>query len=133
MFVIDPRDKSPLYEQLIRQLRWQVTMGFLSPNDPLPSVRQLSTELGINPNTIQKAYRMMEEQGLIYSRQGRGSFVTPQVSQQQARERKAQEERLREVLKTARDMGISREQVEDMVDGVYRAREEASDAAGKEE
>ena len=94
MFVIDPRSKAPIYEQLREQLRWQITMGFLAPDEPLPSVRALSAELGINPNTIQKAYREMEQEGLIYSRPGRGNFVTPQTGEQRKRQQEKQTQAL---------------------------------------
>ncbi len=124
MFVIDPRSKAPIYEQLREQLRWQITMGFLAPDEPLPSVRTLSAELGINPNTIQKAYREMEQEGLIYSRPGRGSFVTPKTGEQRKRQQESQAELLGQEIRKARDMGISRAEVESLVREVY------GDAAG---
>ena len=57
MFLLNPQSKLPLYEQLVEQLRKQIVLGNAAPGSPLPSVRQLSVELGVNPNTIQKAYR----------------------------------------------------------------------------
>ncbi len=119
MFVIDPRDKSPLYEQLIRQLRWQIGMGYLSPDEPLPSVRQLSGELGINPNTIQKAYRQMEQEGLIYSRPGRGSFVTATLTEEREKQKQAKRESLREELKAAREMGITKDEAQSLINEIY--------------
>ncbi len=56
MFLLNPQSKLPLYEQLVEQLRKQIVLGNAAPGSPLPSVRQLSVELGVNPNTIQKAY-----------------------------------------------------------------------------
>ena len=106
LFVIDPRNKAPLYEQLAQQLRWQIAMGFLTGDEPLPSVRQLSAELGINPNTIQKAYRLMEQEGLIYTLPGRGNFVTPAVTEQRRKQQEAQLALLEKELKRAREMGI---------------------------
>ena len=55
MFLINPQSKLPLYEQLVEQLRRQIVLGTVFPDAPLPSVRQLSVELGVNPNTVQKA------------------------------------------------------------------------------
>ena len=120
MFVIDPRSKAPLYEQLKEQLRWQITMGFLAPDEPLPSVRTLSAELGINPNTIQKAYREMEQEGLIYSRPGRGSFVTPATGEQRRKQQESQLGLLRQEIRKAREMGISREQIDALSAEEYR-------------
>ena len=116
MFVIDPRSKKPIYEQLLEQLRWQITMGYLGPDEPLPSVRNLSMELGINPNTIQKAYRQMEQEGLIYSRPGRGSFVTQATGQKQ---QERQMTLLGGEMRKAREMGISRESLAKLVSDIY--------------
>ena len=119
MFVIDPRSKKPIYEQLLDQLRWQITMGFLEPDEPLPSVRNLSMELGINPNTIQKAYRQMEQEGLIYSRPGRGSFVTPATGEQRQKQRESQLSLLQGEIRKAKEMGISGESLEKLVEEIY--------------
>ena len=71
MFLVNPKSKQPIYEQLVEQLRRQLILGGIKAGAPLPSVRQLAMELGINPNTIQKAYRRMEAEGMILSVPGR--------------------------------------------------------------
>ena len=119
MFVIDPRSKAPIYEQLREQLRWQITMGFLAPDEALPSVRSLSAELGINPNTIQKAYREMEQEGLIYSRPGRGSFVTPATGEQRRRQQEGQMALLEQEIRKAKDMGIRRAELEALAERIF--------------
>ena len=119
MFGIDPRSKAPIYEQLREQLRWQITMGFLAPDEPLPSVRTLSAELGINPNTIQKAYREMEQEGLIYSRPGRGSFVTSSTGETRKKQWDGQMETLRQQIRQAREMGIEKEEIEKLIGEIY--------------
>ena len=75
MIHIDPRDKRPLYEQIIQKLTDIMLYGGLGADDRLPSVRQLASLLSINPNTIQRAYLELERQGYIYSVKGKGSFV----------------------------------------------------------
>ena len=72
---IDFRDKRPLYEQVSSKLAELILQGVLAPDEPLPSVRSLAVELSINPNTIQKAYSVLEQQGYTYSVSGRGSFA----------------------------------------------------------
>ena len=119
MFVIDPRSRAPIYEQLLEQLRWQITMGFLAPDEALPSVRSLSAELGINPNTIQKAYREMEQEGLIYSRPGRGSFVTPATGEQRRRQQEGQMALLEQEIRKAKDMGIRRAELEALAERIF--------------
>ena len=123
MFVIDPRDKAPLYEQLAGQLRKQIAMGILAADEPLPSVRQLSGELGINPNTIQKAYRQMETEGLIYSCPGRGSFVTPDVGIQRRRQQVLQLELVEREMRKALEMGVEPAVLRELTDSVTGAEE----------
>ncbi|PLR94153.1 GntR family transcriptional regulator [Bacillus sp. T33-2] len=75
MFELDMRSRKPIYEQLVEKLKELIINEVLKPDEQLPSVRTLAQQLTINPNTIQKAYRELENQGYIYSVQGRGSFV----------------------------------------------------------
>ena len=75
MIVLDYRDSRPLYQQVKDSLRRMMLTGLLSPEEKLPSVRALATQLAINPNTIQRAYAELETEGYIYSVTGRGSFV----------------------------------------------------------
>lgn len=76
MIVLDYRDSRPLYQQVKDSLRRMMLTGLLEPDEKLPSVRSLATQLGINPNTIQRAYAELEAEGYIYSVAGRGSFVS---------------------------------------------------------
>ncbi len=75
MFQIDSLSRQPVYEQLIEQMERFILLGLLHPGDQLPSVRSLSVELSINPNTIQKAYGELDTRGIIYSIPGIGCFV----------------------------------------------------------
>ena len=75
MIHLDYRDARPIYAQIADNLRAQIAAGVLQPEDRLPSVRELAAELAINPNTIQRAYRELESQGMIASVAGKGCFV----------------------------------------------------------
>ena len=75
MVHLDYRDARPIYTQITDGFRDQIITGILQPGDKMPSVRELATELTINPNTIQRAYRELESQGWISSVPGKGSFV----------------------------------------------------------
>ena len=72
--ISDPMDRMPLYEQIQAQIARHVMHGLLKEGDQLPSVRQLALDVGINPNTVQKAYRELERRGLI-ARCGARSFI----------------------------------------------------------
>lgn len=76
MIVLDYRDSRPLYQQVKASLRRMMLTGLLEPDEKLPSVRSLATQLAINPNTIQRAYAELEAEGYIYAVAGRGSFVS---------------------------------------------------------
>ncbi|HUF49260.1 MAG TPA: GntR family transcriptional regulator [Longimicrobiales bacterium] len=72
---LDEKDARPLYQQIIDEVRRAMVVGTLASEDALPSVRQLATELRVNPTTVQQAYRELEREGLVYVRRGQGTFV----------------------------------------------------------
>ncbi len=75
MVQLNYRDAKPIYEQIKEGLRKLVVSGALSAGEKLPSVRELASQLAINPNTIQRAYRELENEGYIYTLVGKGTFV----------------------------------------------------------
>jgi len=75
MVHLDYRDVRPIYSQIAEGFRAQITAGILRPDERLPSVRELAVELSINPNTIQRAYRLLEAEGWIATVPGKGCFV----------------------------------------------------------
>lgn len=83
---INYRDPRPIYEQVRDGLRRLIVSGTLPLGEKLPSVRELSTQLTINPNTIQRAYRELETEGYICSVAGRGSYVCAQIPDDPARQ-----------------------------------------------
>lgn len=72
---IDPSSGTPIYRQIVDQVRQAVASGVLRPGDRLPSVRELAVELAVNPNTIAKAYQELERDGVIETPRGKGSYV----------------------------------------------------------
>lgn len=75
MFQLDVRSRKPIYEQLVEKIKELIINQILKPGEQLPSVRMLSSQLTVNPNTIQRAYRELEGQGYLYSVLGKGNFV----------------------------------------------------------
>lgn len=76
MFLINLQGNDPIFEQIMKQITKFIEVGVLLPNDKLPSVRTLAQELGINPNTVAKAYQLLEEEGIVYTYQKKGVFVS---------------------------------------------------------
>jgi GntR family transcriptional regulator len=105
---LDPSLVTPIYLQIVEQIRYQVARGALRPDDELPSVRALSSEHLINPNTVVRAYLELEREGLLYKSRGRGTYVSPDAAAMVAAERRRiVSERLAEAVREARELGLS--------------------------
>lgn len=76
MFQLDVKGRKSIYEQVVDNLKELIVSGVLAENEKLPSVRELSGQLTVNPNTVQKAYRELERQGYVYTTSGLGTFVS---------------------------------------------------------
>lgn len=87
MISVNYRDPRPIYEQIMDNVRRLVISGAMVPEEKLPSVRELASQLAINPNTIQRAYRELESQGWIYSVSGKGSFIAQRGEVDESRRR----------------------------------------------
>jgi len=110
---LNPRSPIPLYEQIANRVRLAVASGQLRPAAALPSVRQLATELRVNPATVVQAYRDLEGEGFVEMRQGAGTFVREVAPQARARERARQAAALvRELLAQAARLGVSRQELQ---------------------
>lgn len=119
MLFLDYQDRRPIYEQILEKFRLLILSGAMEPDSRMPSVRQLAMELSINPNTIQRAYMELEQQGLIYPVKGRGSFVTGSSEIR----RIGMEEILRELRETTekcRTFGIKEEEIIHVIRECYK-------------
>ena len=123
MISIDYQSKLPLYEQIAGRFRTLILQGVLPPDSQMPSVRSLAVELSINPNTIQKAFSLLEQEGYIYPVKGRGNFVayTAELSQ---KEQASLLETAKTLMDRGRALGITKAQYLDLVNDVYRKGEE---------
>ncbi len=93
MIQIDYRSPKAIYEQVRDEIKRLIMKGVLREDEKIPSVREIAGTLAINPNTIQRAYRELENEGFIYSVKGKGNFVSPRQDAEQA-------ERIRELLES---------------------------------
>jgi GntR family transcriptional regulator len=108
LIVIDYRDRKPIYEQIVEKFQMLIIKGVLEPDTQMPSVRSLATELSINPNTIQKAYSLLEQQGFIYPVKGRGNFVSGNQALVEQR-KNIFLQKLKTLIKEGKEIGISKE------------------------
>ncbi len=110
MFLIDYKDRRPIYEQVIEKFQQMILCGALGANTPMPSVRNLAMELSLNPNTIQRAYQELERKGYIYTIKGKGSFVS-EASLAADNKRKEIRQELQTVVDKALLAGVTAEEL----------------------
>lgn len=110
MIRLNYRDASPIYEQIKNGLKRLIVSGALKEGEKLPSVRSLATDLAINPNTIQKAYNELENEGYIYSVPGKGSFACGEIRGDDKRKEELKKQ-IREMLAELRFLGVPREEL----------------------
>lgn len=109
-------DGTPIYAQIIRHIKRGAVAGTVRDGDELPSRRVLSALLGVNPNTVQKAYRTLEEEGLIVSHIGAKSYVALTPTQLAAVRDELLETDARAVVAALRQMGLSRDEAKSLID-----------------
>ena len=116
MVHLDYRDGRPIYAQIMDGIRDQILAGILEPGEKLPSVRELASQLAINPNTIQRSYRSLELEGWIATVPGKGCFV---CGNQQVMKREQQRvlQQLDEVVSQLHAMGMETEEIIDHLRG----------------
>lgn len=125
MFQIDRFGRTPIYEQIIDQTQRLIASGLLNEGDQLPSVRVLSQELSVNPNTLQKAYSELERRGLCVSAPGNGRFVTADAFRLVGEGLKGRLEEIRHIAEELCAAGLPVEQVLDTVNAAYGKEIEA--------
>ena len=119
MFQIDVMSRTPVYEQLIEQVEKFILTGILSEGDKIPSVRSLSMELSVNPNTIQKAFAELDRRGLISSVPGKGCFVSEKALNVLKVSKRGNLKELSEQIRELSLAGVTREEVISCVNKVF--------------
>lgn len=120
MFELDLRSRLPIYEQLVEKFKELIISEVLKVDEKLPSVRTLSKQLTINPNTIQKSYRELERQGYIYSIKGKGSFVMSSKNITNSEKLENIKKELAKNLSEAIYLGMDKVEIIDMVSQTER-------------
>lgn len=119
MLQIDKMSRQPIYEQIVEQIERQVLTGIIKEGDRVSSVRELSAALGINPNTIQKAYLELDRKGIIASSPGLGSFITAGALQTLRDEQKSKLSQLEALVSALALANISKEDILNAVERAY--------------
>ena len=119
MIVLDYQDRRPLYEQIEEKFRHLILNGALQPGSRMPSVRQLAMELSINPNTIQRAYMQLEQEGLIYPVKGKGNFISD-IGEIRRISMNSYKMELKVLVKKGKNLGMSEEELVGVIRKCYR-------------
>ncbi|HHZ00733.1 MAG TPA: GntR family transcriptional regulator [Sedimentibacter sp.] len=131
MIRIDNESPKPIYEQIYDEIIRLIFSKSLKPDEKLPSVRELASMIRINPNTIQKAYKYLEEDNYIYSVKGVGNFVKDADELRNLHIKNTKDELYR-VIKTLKDLGFRDERILEMVKEVLtQGSKGGSDVKGK--
>ena len=116
---LDPSQARPLYLQIIDEVRRAVVRGDIEQDECLPSVRELSSELGVNPSTVRQAFQVMEREGLVYFQRGRGTFVSSTATSENEATKVAEQVAER-AIREAHGSGIT---VDDLLSAILKLRE----------
>ena len=109
---INPAASTPIYTQIIEQVRYQIATGALNKDDELPSVRALAKEHLINPNTVARAYLELERDGDIYKRRGMGTYVAEKEGRMELAEKlHVVEDLIEKALEQGQELGLSADQI----------------------
>ena len=115
--IIETNAPEPVYEQIVRQIHDSVKSGKLRPNTALPTVRQLAEDLAVNRNTIARAFRILEDQGVIMTAGRKGTFIRPDAAREVVKAKATRAERvLRRVVKSLLIDGMSRKEIAHIFD-----------------
>ena len=119
MITVDLKSRIPIYEQIVDSVKSAILSRALLPDEQLPAVRRLAVELAINPNTIQKAYAILEAQGIVYSVAGRGSFVSSETGALFDLHRAKIAEDLKKNFNDAKISGMEKEEILLLLESIW--------------
>lgn len=128
MFQLDLKSRKSIYEQIVDNVKELIITGMLHPEDKIPSVRELSKTLTVNPNTIQKAYRELEYQGYLYTVSGLGTFVaSPSLLPTDEKRINVLKQQMRENIKELLYLGCSLDRIKKILEELLEERSDWND------
>ncbi len=126
MVKLDYKNDKPLHEQITIGIKDLIISGALTPHEQLPSVRELSVSLTVNPNTVQRAYKTLETEGVIYSIRGKGNFVSATI-EADTKQLNSLYSALHETAAELAFYGEPKEKLMDVIEDIYKERNEIDD------
>lgn len=118
MIIIDYRSRTPIFEQIKEQIMNLINIGELKPDDKLPSIRQLASDLNLNVNTVKRAFQELETEKVTYSVPGKGVFISPSAIANELVLDNAESE-LKRILTSSKAKGVTQERIIALVNEIY--------------
>ena len=111
MITLDYQSRTPIYEQIVNEIERYISLGILKANEQLPSIREFAMTLGVNPNTVKKAYEELERRGSIAVVSTKGTFVSKNIGGVSQRKIKEIISRMKEEIRELEQLGVSKEEI----------------------
>ena len=111
MINLDYQSRTPIYEQIVNEIERFVVLGILKPNEQISSIREMATNLGINPNTVKKAYEELENRGTIITISTKGSFIADKTDDVFKRKIKEKINTIKQEICELEKMGVTKEEI----------------------
>lgn len=108
---LDYSSRIPIYEQIVNEIEKFVSLGVLKENEQIPSIRELASNLGINPNTVKKAYTILENKKVIISKSTKGSFITENITNVKKQTINTHFEEIKAIMLKLNKLGISNKEI----------------------
>ena len=115
MINLDYQSRTPIYEQIVEQVERYVALGILKPEEQIPSVRDMSTDLGINPNTVKKAYTELERRGVTVTISTKGTFIASNTKKIVEDKIEEKLKKIRNLIEEIEQLGLTKEEIKKML------------------
>lgn len=116
MINIDYTDRTPIYEQIVKEIEKHVALGILKEKEQIMSIRELATTLGINPNTVKKAYSILEAKGIIVSISTKGTFIKEESSKIKQETINNYLKEIKSIIEKIEKLGLTKEEIINKLD-----------------
>ncbi len=108
---IDYQSRTPIYEQIVKAIENMVAIGVLKPNEQISSIRELALSLSINPNTVKKAYDILENKNIIVSKSTKGTFITSDINKAKEEKISFLTNEIKEKIKELEALGLTKDKI----------------------
>ena len=117
---IDYQSRTPIYEQIVKAIENMVAIGVLKPNEQISSIRELALSLSINPNTVKKAYDILENKNIIVSKSTKGTFITSDINKAKEEKISFLTNEIKETIKELEALGLTKDKIFEILKGAVR-------------